>query len=181
MEFCLHWVLHYPKIDCVQLLASLSSPGGPCCTHHSSFAQSLVNQETESQLPPYLPPDVLPAVWLPPKTPPILLEHGLQGHLQFRSITTSKLARSWPPSVSLNSLDYGLQLHDWVHCIWASEFIAKVAESYPTRAALTGHNLVLQVHCHIWLIMVSKEQFRLWEPSKGVTGYEWVPGHEEPH
>ena len=31
-EYCIHRVLHHPKIDCLPLPASLSSLSGPCCT-----------------------------------------------------------------------------------------------------------------------------------------------------
>jgi hypothetical protein len=36
---------------------------------------------------------------------------GLHSHLQTRSITASKLAQSWPPSASTNSLDRDLGVH----------------------------------------------------------------------
>jgi len=36
-EYCIHRVLHHPKIDCLPLPASLSSLSRPCCTQFSTF------------------------------------------------------------------------------------------------------------------------------------------------
>ena len=68
-----------------------------------------------------------------PSASPNSLDHGLQVHLQTRSITASKciskLARYWPPS----SLDYGLQFRS----ITASKCISKLARSRPRSASLS--------------------------------------------
>ena len=76
-EYCIHRVLHHPKIDYLALPASLSSRGWRCCTQLSTFPQLKRNQWIESQLPSRLPPKLPPPDWLPPGTPPTLLDHGL--------------------------------------------------------------------------------------------------------
>jgi len=65
--------------------------------------------------------------------------------VQTRSITASKLARSRPPSVSPNSLDYGLQVH-----------ISKLARSCPPSVSPNSLDYSLQVHLHTRLITASK-------------------------
>ena len=98
--YCIRRIQHHPKIDCHPLPATLQSLGRPCCAQFSTFAQSRVNQWIESQLPSRLSPELPPPDW-PPR---IVL-------LQYHSIMVikcmCKLVWSRPPSVSLNSQDYG--------------------------------------------------------------------------
>jgi len=64
----------------------------------------------------------------------------------------SKLARSRPPSVSPDSLDYSLQ----VRTIMASKSISKLARSWPPSASLSSLDLSLQVHIQTRSITASK-------------------------
>jgi len=50
---------------------------------------------------------------------------------------SSNLGRSWLPSVSPNTLNYGFKAHLWVHSIWASNCIPKLAQSWPRSASLS--------------------------------------------
>jgi len=65
---------------------------------------------------------------------------------------SSNLARSRPPSVSPNWLDYRLQ----VRTSMASKCISKVAQSRPPSASLSSLDLSLQVHIQTRSIMASK-------------------------
>jgi len=65
---------------------------------------------------------------------------------------SSNLARSRPPSVSPNWLDYALQ----VCTSMASKFISKLAQSRPPSASLSSLDLRLQVHLWVHSISVSK-------------------------
>jgi len=62
--------------------------------------------------------------------PPSSHHHGLQVHLQTRTITASKciskLAQAHPPSVSLNSLDLSLQVYLQTRTISASKCMSKL-------------------------------------------------------
>ena len=135
-EYCIQPVLHHPNTDCLLLSASLSSLGWPCCTQFSTFPQLRVNQWIESQLLWRLPPEQPPPDWPPPGTAPISLDHGLQVHLQIRSITIgvciSMFTLLWPPRESPNSLEYGLQ----VNTITASNCISTITQSWPRSASL---------------------------------------------
>jgi len=149
-EYCLYCVLQYTKINCLPHPPSLSTLGRPCCTQFCTFAHVRVNHWIESQLPSHLHPELPPPEWLPPSSLPILLDYGLQVHLQSRSITAtmaipklarlqprswhtngskciSKLARWKPPRLSPDSLDYGLQVHTFT----AYKCISKLARSQP--------------------------------------------------
>jgi len=134
IEYRIHWVLHtprtciIPRLTVFPLPASLSSLGIPCCIQFSTFQQLRVEEWIESQLQSRLPPELPPPDWPPPSTPPISLDHGLQVH--------SKLAWSQPPSVSLNSHDYGLQ----VRTITAPKCISKLAQSQPPSVSLTSQD-----------------------------------------
>jgi len=74
--------------------------------------------------------------------PPSSHNHGLQVHLQTRSITASKciskLARLRPPSASPISLDHGLQVSVQIRLITASKCISKRAESWPRSVSLSS-------------------------------------------
>jgi len=78
--------------------------------------------------------------------------HDRPPSLQTRSITAYKLARSRPPSVSPNSLDYGLQ----VRTIMASKCIYTLARSQPPSASPNSLDHGLQVHLQTRSITASK-------------------------
>jgi len=149
----------------------VSSVGRPCCTQFSTFAQLWVNQWIESPLPSRLRsrraslPNLPPTDWPPPSTPPISLDHGLQVHLQTRSITASKCiskpARSRPPSASPNSLDHGFQLHLQTRSIAACKCISKLAPSRLPIASPNSLNHGLQVHLQTRSIAASKCIYKL--------------------
>jgi hypothetical protein len=65
---------------------------------------------------------------------------------------SSNLARSWPPSGSPNSLDYGLQVHLQTRSITASKCISKLARLRPP----SSHDHGLQVHLQTRSISASK-------------------------
>jgi len=152
-EYSIHHVLHYPMIDCPPLPDSFSSLGRPCCTQFSTFLQLRVNPWIESQLPLRLPPELPPPDWPPPNTSSISLNDSLQVHLQTLSITSSKsrmimsskciykLARPQPPTVSLDSHDYGLQ----VCIITASKFISRLAQSQPPCTSLRSNGRITEI------------------------------------
>ena len=136
IEYCIHRILHHPKIDCLPLPASLSALSRPCCTQFSTFPRLRVKQWIESQLLSHLPPNLPPSDQLPPSTPRILIDHGLQVQLQTRSITASKCISE--------ILDLGLQMHLQTCSITASKCISEF------------HDLGLQVHLQTRSIMASK-------------------------
>jgi len=71
------------------------------------------------------------------------------------SMYSSNLDRSWSPSASPISCDYGLQLHLWVHSILASKCISKLSRLRPRITSLRSRDIGLQVHLWTRLIMVS--------------------------
>jgi len=90
IEHCIHRALHHPNIDRLPLPASLSSRGGPDCIQFYKVPQWPVHWWIESQLPSHLTSDLPRPDRPPPSTALISLDHGLQVHLQTRSITASK-------------------------------------------------------------------------------------------
>jgi len=72
---------------------------------------------------------------------------------------SSNLARSWPRSVSPNTLNFSIEVHLWVHTISAFKCISKLAQSRPPSASLSRLNLCLQVHLQTRSITVSKYIF----------------------
>jgi len=80
-------------------------------------------------------------------------DHSLQLHI-------SKLARSRPPTLSPNSLDYGLQLCP----IMAPKSIYKIAWSRPPSASPDSLNHSVQVYLEIRCITASKFAWS-WHPS----------------
>jgi len=82
---------------------------------------------------------------------------------------SSNLARSRPPSVSPDLLDYGQQLRTTM----ASKCISKLARSWPPSASLSSLDLSLQVHIQTRSITASKcisEFTRSTSPSASQTG-----------
>jgi len=150
-EYCIHRVLHHPKIDFLSLPGTPSSLGRACCTQFNKFSQLGINQRIESQLPSRLIPELQP-----PSTSPISLERGLQVHLQTRSITASRcishLAPSWPPSASPNSHDHSLQVYLQPCSITASKF----PWSPPPSESPNSLDHSPQVYLQPRLIMASK-------------------------
>jgi len=77
----------------------------------------------------------------------------LQVLVQSRSITASKLARSWPPSgITPNSLDYGLQVYLQTRSITACKCNSELARLRPP----SSHEHGLQVHLQTRSILASK-------------------------
>ena len=85
----------------------------------------------------------------------------LKVYLQTLTNTASRFARSWPPSASANSLDYGLQVYVQICSIMASKCISKLARS-PTPSS---HDHGPQVHLQTCSITASK----------CISKYPWLP------
>jgi len=128
----------------------------------------------------------------PPSAFPTTLDYSLQGHIQTRSITDSKvriimafqvlistLAWSRPPSVSPTSLDYGLQ----VRTIMAPKFISTLARSRSQSASLSSLHRGLQVYLLIRSINVCKcipkiDRSRTWSVSLNSLDRHFQVHHE---
>ena len=143
-EYSTHQVQHHSKFDSLPLAVSFPSLAG-CCTLLSTFPQLQANQWIESQQPSRLPPNRQL-----PSTPAILLDHGLQVHLQTQSITAfqciSEFTQSRSPSASLSWLESGLQVHLRVHSISASRCISEFTQFRPASASLNSLDHSRQVH-----------------------------------
>jgi len=68
----------------------------------------------------------------------------------------SNLARSWPPSVSPNSLDHGLQVYLQTRSITASKCISKLARSRPPSVSPDSLDYGLQVRTIMASMCISK-------------------------
>jgi len=156
-ERSVHWVPHAPTIVCRPYILTMSSwtlnvasaSGVPPYRLTATSQFSIRASKVKS-------PRHIPTVWSwltdqlslapgappigrdqpPPSTPPILLDHSLQVHLQTCSITVSECisesTRSWPPSASLSSLD--LQVHLQTCSVTASECISDFTRSSSSGA-----------------------------------------------
>ena len=124
---------------------SVSSPWelkGKVTLSHSHVCES-TNWWIESQHPARRPSTGSKySSYLAQPWPPSSHDHGLQVHLQTRSITAPKFAPSWPPSASPNSLDHGLQVNLQTHSITASKCTSTHARLRPP----SSHDHGLQVH-----------------------------------
>jgi len=128
------WVLHHPMIDCLTLPVILSPPSRSCCTQLTTFPLLQVNKWIESELPSRLSLD-LPDPQRPPRvSPPILIDHGIQVHLQTRLITASdcisQFTRSQHSSASPNSLNHSLQLNYQTCWNMVSMYLSKLTQSW---------------------------------------------------
>jgi len=133
-ELTPEWSFSFRRASLYDRPPSASSPWelkGKVTLPHSHGCE-LTNWWKESQHPAHRAPSV----------------HCLPVLIQTRSMLASKLAQCWPPSVSPNSLDYGLQTRS----ILASKCISKVARLQPP----SSHDHSLQVHLHTRLITASK-------------------------
>jgi len=151
-------------LSCSQPVSFLNRP---CCTQFSTFTQLRVKQWMHSQLSSRLPPELPPPDWPPSSTPPISLDHGLK--------VISKLARLQPPSVSLNTLDYSLQ----VCTITAFKCISKLNRLWPPGASWNSLNHGLQVPLQTRLITASKcisKLARLQPPSVSPNSLDYSLG-----
>jgi len=94
--------------------------------------------------------------WPPPSTPPNLLDHSLQVHVQSRSITASEcisqFTQLWPPSASPDSLNHGLQVSLQTCSITPSKCISRLARSRPGSL----RQRVLQIHLQTHSITISE-------------------------
>jgi hypothetical protein len=128
-EYGVHCVLCHPIIVCLLLSASLSSCCRPCCTQLSSFPQLQINQMNRVSTP------CVPLSWAY-----WLLIHSFKRLLSSCTIMSSKyisnLTRLQPPRISLNWLDYSLQ----VHITTATKCISKLAWSGPPSASPHLHH-----------------------------------------
>jgi len=90
--------------------------------------------------------------------PPSSHNHGLQVHLQTRSIMASKciskLARSRPPSASPNSLAYGLQVHLETRLITPSQCLCKYGRLLPTSASPNWLDHGVEVYLWVHSIVI---------------------------
>jgi len=171
-EYSIHRVLHtlrnaytaYCIIPRSTIFRSqqVSSPGRHCCTHFSTFPPSRVNQWMKSQLPLRLPPELPPPDCSPLRAPPISLNHGLQVHLQSRSITAnkrisevnrssvskciSKVARARPPCAPPSSLDLGRQAPRQTRPITPAKCISEFTRSRSPSASPRSFDPGLHVH-----------------------------------
>jgi hypothetical protein len=137
-EYGVHCILHHSIIVCLLPSASLSSCCRPCCTELSTFLQFQVNQWIESLLPGCLPADLI-------------------GFRFTASTYTSILAWSGPPSASLISLDYSLQVYLWTRSITAFKFTSR----WPQSASPNWHDQGLHVHLQTRTITGAKCIFKL--------------------
>jgi hypothetical protein len=79
------------------------------------------------------------------------LDYVLGVYHQNRSDTACQFVRSWPPTASPTSHDYGSGLNLYVHLITASKSMSNLARLWPPRS----HDYGLQVHLQTHLIMAS--------------------------
>jgi len=147
-EYCIHHILHHPKIDRVPLPASLSSLSKPCWTQFPTFPQLRVNQWIVSQVPSRLPPKLRLHI--------DRLLVLLQPRLIMACKCISKLARSQPPSASLSSLEYSLQVNHQPCSIMASKCFSEVTRSRPPRASPHSFDSSLQVYLQTRSITASE-------------------------
>ena len=107
-------------------------------------------------------------------SPPISIDHALQGYLPTHSFTASKLitefTQSQPLCASPNSLDPSLQVHPWVPSIPGYMCISNLAWSWLPSAPLSSLALSLQVLPQSHSIMVSQYIVREWWRVYGDTG-----------
>jgi len=94
---------------------------------------------------------LLNSILLAPSAPPMnLLEVLLQSHSMMASKCMSNLARSWPWSASLNSVDHGLQTDSIAASnlaqLWPPKCISKLAQSWPPSASLSSLDCSPQVY-----------------------------------
>jgi len=150
-------------IDCLQLISSVSSHGGPYFAPLSSFPRLRVNQYLKLQLPSKLHPDVPPLDRLPPSTPPIPFDHGLQKHLQTPSIPASKCISE------LHDLGLPVYLQTW--WITASKCIREFNLILASKCISELLNLGLQMPHQTPLITASTciSKFNLISPSECIA------------
>jgi hypothetical protein len=139
----------------------VSSLGRPWCTQFSTFSQLWVDQWIESQLPSPLLPEPQPPHCLPPSISRILLGHGLQVHLQTRSITAwkciSQLTRSRP--TFLSSLYLRLQVHLQTGSIPASKCISEF--TWFQSPSTSPHTLECGLQLYLQWLMADVRKFRV--------------------
>jgi len=158
----------FPQLRVTQLMKRVSAPGAPSIDYLPVLIQtrSITASKCISKL----------AQSRHPSASPNSLNHCLQVHLETRSIAASKcisklawlqppsshdhglqvqiskLARSWPPSASPNSLDRDLQVHLQSRSIMASKCISELARSQPSSVSLHMPDYSL----HVRMITASK-------------------------
>ena len=180
-EYCIHCVLHHPKIDCLPLPASLIS--------RQTLLYSILYICTITSY----PINRVSAPVAPPSQTYLLHIDRLLVFLQCRLILASKVhlqTRSIVAfdhglqSASPNSLDHGLQMHLHTRSITAAKFISNLARLRPPSASPNSFNQGFQLHLETRSIVASKcmsKLAQLWPPSAsrnslnhGLRVYPWV-------
>jgi len=170
-EYSIHQVQHTPKIVCrpiILLISSwplnLASASGVPPYRLTATSQFSI-RESKVKLPRHIPTvlsqlsdeDSLSTWRASHRSPQI---NHLQVLLQSRSIiacykSIRKLARSRPRSVSLSSLNPGLQLHPQTRSITASKCISEFTRPRPLSASPNSLDHGLPVHLWVHWIAVS--------------------------
>ena len=161
-EYSIHRTQHPPKIISDPFVLTIMSR--PFNVASSFWCASLQNQ---------LPPASWP--WELKGKVTLSHSHGCEltnwwiesQHPAVLPSTTPNLARSWPQSVSPNSLHHGLRVHLHTRSIMASKCIW-VTQSRPPSASPYSLDLGLQVHLHTRLITAFTFT-RSWPPSASLS------------
>jgi len=126
-------------------------------SHITTFVSQLTDEISLSTrravLQPPLSTSLIPLDHCFQRSSPKSLDYSLNVHLQTRSITACKFARSWPTSSSPNSLAQGLQVYLQTRSITISECISKFTRSRPPSVSPNTLGYLLQVHLQTRSIM----------------------------
>ena len=122
---------------CITKLARSQLPSAsPKLLHHGLHvhlqSHSITACKCASKLAPFRPPD--------------LLDHSCQVHTIMASKCISELAGSRSRSVSLSSLEHGLQVYLQICSITASKCISKLVRSWPGSVSLCSPHRHFQAH-----------------------------------
>jgi len=98
--------------------------------------------------------------------------NSLDHSLPIGTVISSKVARIWPRSASLSSVNLHLHVHLQTHSITASNYISKFTQSRCDETAeLSQYRERIRNNEQLW-----REEYR-----KRVRGHDGVLGCEEPH
>jgi len=132
-EYCIHCILHNPKIDSLPLPVSLSSL-------RQTMLYSILYIPTFMSYPMNT---ILPPIICPSQTSTSRLT---------ASKYSSNLTQSWPPSAAPNLLHHSFQVYLYTYMVTASEYISKLTRWQPPRIWLNSHDYGHQV-CMIMTFM----------------------------
>jgi len=143
-EYSIYWVQHKPQIVCYRFIFTIMS--WPLNQASASRRASLQDRPPPASSPWTLkgkvtslhPPGCELTKWW------IECQHLLS--LLSTASKYSNLGRSWPPNVSLNSLNHGLQVHLQTLSITTSKCISEFTWTWPPSASPNSLNRGLQVH-----------------------------------